>query len=442
MQQFLHLLIVNRDRRQGLATLHGSRWLLPVVCCTERTRAGPLAVRWITEHGIAGHVVGQWLGRLSPANAAMDWLVILDSRTLRHSVAPPGMRWTPLEHLQSSGSLLDYQQWALRKAVPNDLPFVAGPFGSMTWLDGARDWLNVVVGPLTGSPICYKATPYEVVLGITNASGTAYLKGLTDDRVAEATLTSTLAGALPQSFARTLALERRADDSVLWLTAHCPGATLAADPTTDRTVRVVAALAQIQRHFSGRWTTRLGIPAVDLAAAEAWARALVIERADSKTVARCDASLTRVCRAVGSADLPHSWIPLDLDAGNVLVDDASVRFIDLDQSRVGAVPLALSTLLRRLTRVPAGSGSPPWIDAVRRAYEQSWTPCLELRERWSDLETASMLLESHLGWQQLSRKAERGEVHDVLDRAAANTAQRLARALGGERDTGWAHGSR
>jgi hypothetical protein len=442
MQQLLHLLIVDRDRREALATMHGSRWLLPIACCTERTRAGPLAARWIAEHGVTGYVIGQWLGRVAPANDAMDWLVVVDACRSRQAAAPPNRCWTALERLQDSASLLDYQTWAVEKAGREDLPCVAGPFGSMTWFDDAREWMNVVAGgPLTGSPICYKATPYEVVVGIAAACGTVYFKGLTGDRVAEATLTSTLARELPGSFARTLALERRADASVWWLTADCSGTTLAADLTRERTVLVAANLARIQRHLIGR-TSGLGIPEADLASAAAWALALVFERADSETAIRCEASLARVHRTVGTADLPRSWIPLDLDAGNVVIDDESVRFIDLDESRIGSVPLALSTLLRRLKRRRASSASPLRIDAMQRAYERSWMPCLQLRERWSDLETASVLLECHTAWQQLRQKTERGEVHGALDLAATYTAQRLARALDKDRDASADHGRR
>jgi hypothetical protein len=438
MQQFLHLLIVDRDGRQGLAAVHGSRWLLPVIRSTERTRAGPLAVRWIAEHGLAGHVIGQWLGRLSPANNAMDWLVIVDARPARSGVAPPGMRWTPLERLQSSASLLDYQQWTLTKAVPDDLPRVAGPFGSMTWFDDVRAWLTVVAGLPIAPPICYKATPYEVVLGIETASGPVYFKGLSGDRVAEATLTSTLAGELPRSFARTLMLERRAD-SVWWLTAHCSGTTLAAGLTRERTLRAAANLARVQRHLSG---LTMGCPVLEghLTAAAAWGRALLLARSDAAAVDSYDEALARIDRTVNDADLPRSWIPLDLDAGNVLIDDESVRFIDLDRSYVGSVPLALSTLLRRLRR--ADSVCPLWVDAVHHAYERSWTPCLALRERWPDFETASLLLECHMGWRQLQQKSERGEVSGALDLAASHAAQRLARAFDGRGDTGSTQGSR
>jgi hypothetical protein len=439
MQQFLHLLIVNRDRRQGLATVHGSRWLLPVVCCTERTRAGPLAARWIAEHGLTGHVIGQWFGRVGPAMDAIDWLVVVAVSPERRAAPPAGMHWRPFEHLKSSASLLDYQQWAMQKAVPNDLPCVAGPFGSMTWFDEARAWIDIVAGPPIGSPICYKTTPYEVVLSIETASGTVYFKGLTGDRVGEATLTSTLAGELPESFARTIALETRADQSVWWLTAHCSGASLAANLTPERTRLVAAHLARIQGQVIGR-TRCLGVPDADLAAAATWARTLVVEHLDSATADRCDASLTGTRQAAGAHDLPRSWIPLDLDAGNVLIDDESVRFIDLDQSCVGPAPLALSTLLRRLRR--ADSTSPLWSGTVHGAYERSWAPHLELGERWSELETASLLLECHMGWQRLQQKSERGEVDGALDLAAISTAQRLAEALDRGRDTGAAHGSR
>src|SRR5258708_10917814 len=171
MQQLLHLLIVDRDRRRSLATVHGARWLLPIVCCTERMRAGPLAAGWLAERGLSGDVVGQWLGRLTPTNDAMDWLVVVDARAPRGLATVPDLRWVSLEHLKSSASILDYQHWALEKAIPRDVPSSAGPFGSMTWFDEVREWLEIVAGPLSGSPVFYKVTPYEVVVGISTARG-------------------------------------------------------------------------------------------------------------------------------------------------------------------------------------------------------------------------------------------------------------------------------
>jgi hypothetical protein len=441
MQQVLHLLIVDRDRCRGLATVHDSRWLLPVVRCPERTRGGPLAGRWLAERGLDGDVIGQWLGGLTPTNDAMDWLVVVDARWAREPAMVPDLGWVSLEQLKSSASVVDYQRWAVEKAILRDVPSIAGPFGSMTWLDEARKWVTAVVGPATASPICYKATPYEVVLGIAAARGPVYFKGLTGDRSAEATITSTLSAELPDSFARTLALERRADSSTWWLTEHCRGTTLAADLTCERATLVAAALGRVQQHFRDR-SADLRVPDVDMAKVAAWASALVAERVSPEAGDRCDAVATKAQRTLKGVDLPRGWIPLDLDAGNVLVDNQSVRFIDLDDSYVGAVPLPLSTFLQRAIRTQASEDRPSWIDTVHRAYEESWTPHLDLRRRWSDIDLASTLIDCHLAWQRLMQKMEQGEVHGVRELADARTAQRLARAIAGGVDANGVHGSR
>jgi Ser/Thr protein kinase RdoA (MazF antagonist) len=161
---------------------------------------------------------------------------------------------------------------------------------------------------------------------------------------------------------------------------------------------------------------------------------LLGEHVSPETADRCEVAVAKAHQILSAADLPFSWIPLDLDAGNVLIENETVRFIDLDDSCVGAAPLALSTLLRRLRRMPARSRSPMWIDEAHRTYEECWAPRLELRGQWPDVEVASLLIECHIGWRQLLQKSERGEVHGALDVAATNTARRLARALGGGHD--------
>ncbi|MCU1384445.1 MAG: hypothetical protein JWL71_3142 [Acidobacteria bacterium] len=428
MEQILHVLIVDRDRREGLATVRGSRWLLPIVCCTERMRAGPVVAGWAAERGVDGPVVGQWLGRLTPTNDAIDWLVIVDARAARRGGMPRDLQWVPLEHLKSSPSIADYQRWALEQAIPGEVPSIAGPFGSMTWFDEACDWLQMVAGPLSGSPVFYKITPHEVVLRVATAHGQSYLKGLTGDRLREAAVTSILSSELPESFAPTLALESRADGSAWWLTAHCSGTTVAADLTVERMRLVVAALGCIQQRVSDH-AAAFPIPAVDLAMVSKWARALLRAHMSSATVDRCDAAIARAQRSVAAADFPCSWAPLDLDAGNVLIDDESVRFIDLDDSHIGAAPLPLATFLRRARRLRAGADWPSWVDALRHAYEASWTPQLALDTCWSDIETASILIDCHLGWQRLLQKIERGEVHGARELAGMRSAQRLAHAL-------------
>jgi hypothetical protein len=439
MQQILHLLVVDRDHREGLATACGLRWLLPIVCCTERMRPGPLAANWLAERGISGDVIGQWLGHLTSRNDAMDWLVVVNARPTRGLATPPGLRWLPLQHLKSAASIIEYQTWALRKAMAGDVPSTTGPFGSMQSFDGVRDWVETIAGALSAPPVFYKIMPYEVVLGVSTASGRFYFKGLTGDRIAEAAITSVLSRELPDTFARTLALEQRADGSAWWLTEHCRGTTVAADLTCERMMLVAAALARIQQHLADR--TDLHVPGADLATAAAWARTLLGEHVSSETFDRCDAAIARAYQTVSTSDLPRSWIPLDLDPGNVLIEDAVVRFIDLDDSRVGAVPLAASTFLRRARRMRTGADWPLWTEAVHRAYEEAWAPPLELRKRWPDLDAASMMIDAHLGWQRLLQKIERHQVHGARELAAARTAQRLARALDNGRNVDSVQGS-
>jgi hypothetical protein len=429
MSQLLHLLIVDRERAEALATMVGSRWLLPAISCPEHTRASPLAARWLAERGLSGHLVGQWLGRLSQANNAMDWLVVLDADPICTATPIQDLHWLSFEYLKSSPSLLDYQRWAVATATVGELPSVTGPFGSMTWCDRVQTWLESVAGPQCDSPLCYNVTPYEVTLRVSTGRGVGYFKGLSGDRIAEASITSRLSDQLPESFARTLAFERQADGSAWWLMAHCPGTTLATDLTLQRACLVGRALGRIQQHLIDRGVD-LELPDADLASAATWALSLLSAHVSPETAGRCDTAIASARQTLNSAEFPRSWIPLDLDAGNVLIDGESVRFIDLDDSRVGVAPFALSTMLRRVGRQGRGAESPHWIDAVHRAYEESWIPPRDAGERWADLDVASILIDGHLGWQRLVQKTERGEVHGVIESAAPRTARRLARALG------------
>jgi len=440
MQQILHLLVVDRDRCEGLATACGSRWLLPIVCCTERMRPGPLAANWLAERGISGDVIGQWLGHLTSRDDAMDWLVVIDARPTRGLATPSGLRWLQLEHLKSSASIIEYQTWALRKAMAGGVPSTTGPFGSMVWFDHVRDWVETVAGALSAPPVSYKITPYEVVVGVSTARGRFYFKGLMGDRIAEAGITSVLSREFPDTFARTLALELRADGAAWWLMEHCRGAIVAADLTCEKMILVATTLGRIQQQVRDR--TELHVPDADPATAAAWARALLSEHVSPETFDRCDAAIANACRTVSARDLPRSWIPLDLDPGNVLIDDGVVRFIDLDDSRIGAAPLAALTFVRRVRRMQTGAGwQPSWTKAVHHAYEEAWAPPLEVRKRWPDLDAASMMIDAHLGWQRLLQKIERHEVYGARELAAARTAQRLARALDNGRNVDSVQGS-
>src|SRR5262245_36295852 len=117
MREFLHLLVVDRERGMAAAAAYDGRWFLPIVCGPSRARAAPLVLEWLARRGMGGDVLGQWLGRVAPDGRAIDWLMAVasDARTNAGS----GLRWIPLHALRSSPSLMEYQQWALATATGN-----------------------------------------------------------------------------------------------------------------------------------------------------------------------------------------------------------------------------------------------------------------------------------------------------------------------------------
>jgi hypothetical protein len=402
MKQILHLLIVDRNRRAALAATCGSRWLLPVVTCDERTRAVPLIVRWCAEHLVIGDVAGQWLGRVT--STGIDWLVAIDAR-LERSSPEPALQWMPLDTLSPAMSVLEYQQWAVERTLARGpLPSVEGPFGKFWWPDEARAWVGRVVGSAVESLTPYRTGAYEVVVGADCAGDRVYCKGLTPERAAEARVTQALAAIEPESFARTLALEHRADGSLWWLTAACPG------KSGGDAHRVAHALARIQQRVlaagaTGEW------PRLDLDAAARWTGELL---GDSP----CSDAVRRQCTRVMCADVPVSWIPMDLDPTNVLVDHVDrVRFIDMDDSFLGPAPLAMATLAMR-----CGDKTP------YRTYERSWSPSLTGLD-WFAFEATATIVQFWLGWQRLERHVTRGEVFVDGDFAAARTRDRLVKAI-------------
>src|SRR5260221_5898758 len=383
MKQTLHVLIVNRGRRAALAATCGPRWLLPVLTCDERTRAAPLIVRWCSDRGIHGDVAGQWLGRVT--SNATDWFLVIIAR---HSAATTDstLRWRSLDALASTPAVLDYQQWAVSKALTRGvLPSVAGPFGNLSWPDEVRSWIGNAVGSPVTSSTPYRVGAHEVVVGADCASGRVYCKGLTPERAAEARVTAALAAIEPESFARTLASKDRGDGSVWWLTAGCDGR-----PGGD-VHRIAQALARIQQRGLAAGVPP-ELPRLDLDAPAQWASALVLDSPSGDVV-------RRQCARVTCAGGPSSWIPLDLDPTNVLVDDdGRVRFIDVDDSFLGPAPLAMATLaMRRDDRTPY------------RTYERSWSPPLVDLD-WVAFETTATVVQLWLGWQRLDRHIAPGEV--------------------------------
>jgi hypothetical protein len=405
MRQIIHLLVVDSERRAALAARIGSRWLLPVLSCAERVRVPPLAARWCEGRGIRADVAGQWLGRVTEQGT--DWLMVVATRANRQ-VCDAGLAWTSFDALTSNESVVEYQQWALGCVLDRVRPpSVSGSFGNLTWPDRARAWITAVAGaPFAVTP--YRVGAHEVVLGADCTAGRVYFKGLVGERAAEAHLTQALAALAPDSFAQTLALERQADGSTWWLTAACPGET---SKDADASAR---ALAGVQQRVNDA-VVQLTLTAVesDLAAAADWTRDLLV----------CPASASVIrdaCDSVIDADVPRSWIPMDLDPTNILVDDiGAVRFIDVDDSFAGPAPLAIAAFAQRCRHTTA-----------YRSYEASWSPSLKAPE-WQRFAVAAAVLQAWLGWQRLTQHVERGEVCATLDRVEARIRERLGRTIYG-----------
>lgn len=391
--QTLHLMAVDVDRRAALAVTYGSRWLLPVVTCHERTRALPLVTRWLRERGISGDVAGQWLGRVT--DDAIDWLLPIPTQLACASTVAL-LEWHELNALASSASVLEYQQWALsRTLVHGRQPCINGPFGNLSWPHEVRRWIGGAMESSIAKLTPYRAGAHEVVVEAESAERRVYFKGLTQERGSEAQITRALAAIEPDSFAPTIAFGPGPDDSAWWLTGACRGRPC------GNAHRVAQALARIQQRLATTDVTR-ELSGLDLDAAIEWASRLL-----------------GVSPPGLRANAPDSWIPMDLDPTNALVDsDGGVRFIDLDDSFVGAAPLAIAGLARR-----CGDRS------LQQTYEQSWSPALTGLD-WAAFETMATVVQSWLAWRRLERSVARGEVFVDRELAAARTRVRLVKALG------------
>jgi hypothetical protein len=395
MKQVLHLLIVNSESRQAQAARFGTRWLLPTIACAERTRAGPLAARWCAERGLSGDVAGQWLGRVN--DDSVDWLIAIAAAPLQPALT--ALDWIDLDSVASGPSVVEYQSWSVARCLERaERPAVCGPFGTLEWPAKTREWVTASLGSTASAWMPYRISAHEVVAGVETARGRVFFKGLSGPRSAEALLTRTLASLAPESFAPTLALEHRDDGSVWWLTGECPGGT------SHDTALVATALARIQQQLMPRLHDLANLTTADLEGAARWTR----------TGFSHPEHLDAICDAVdyvSRAGLPSTWIPMDLDSSNVLVQAEAVRFIDVDDSFVGPAPLAAAAFAGRCP-----------------AYEHAWWPSLRGLD-WGRLRMAARTFQSWRGWQRLECNVARGEVHVDRDRAAARVRKRLAAAL-------------
>jgi hypothetical protein len=432
MHQLLHVLVVDYEGHAALADTHGTKWLLPMVSCSERTRAVPAIQRWIEQQGLTGALIGQWLGRLTIDAAAIDWLVVFRANDLASRSSKHSLSWIPLERLRSSASVFDYQQWAVRAVTAYGLPQVTGPFGNLAWADRVHAWLEQVVGglPDDGQSVVYRAGAYEVVTSVRTRSGPMYFKGLAPDRASEAHVTSALAAAMPDSFARTNALAPQDNGSTWWLAQGCAGVPLAQRLTLGSAELVAAACARIQREARSLAGLDANLPPLDLRGAAAWSIELLRNEDSGSASDTCCAAIAYACDEVDVAVTPCSWVPMDLDPANVLIDcGGAVRFIDLDDSYRGPAALAMATLARRIRRLDVERSVS--IEALYRAYERSWSWSALGDRAWRAFDIMSNVMEARLGWERVVRNTSRGELHGPLTPVAERLALGLGRAVKG-----------
>ncbi|HEX3701861.1 MAG TPA: hypothetical protein VHU82_00930 [Vicinamibacterales bacterium] len=433
MHQLLHLLVVDHEGRAALADMHGTKWLLPMVSCSERTRAVSSIQRWIDQRRLTGALIGQWVGRLTIDAAAIDWLVVFRASAQVSRSSNQALCWIPLDRLRSSASVFDYQQWAVGMVSAGGSPRVAGPFGAFTWTEGVHAWLGAVVdgSPDDSRSVVYRAGAHEVVTCVPTATGPMYFKGLAHDRAVEAHVTSALAAAMPGSFARTRAAAPQDDGSLWWLAESCAGVPLAQRLTLENAECVAAACARTQSEALSLARLDAHLPRLDLRGAAAWGIELLRSAAHHSEGDSCSEAIAYACDEVDRAAAPCSWVPMDLDPANVLVDShGAVRFIDLDDSYRGPSALAMATFARRVRRLDVERKVS--VEALYRAYERSSSWSALGDRAWRAFEIMSDVLEARLGWERVVRNASRGELHGPLTPVAERLALRLVRGVNGQ----------
>lgn len=162
MNQLLHLLIVDHGGGAALADTRDKKWLLPVVSCSERTRAVSAIQRWAERQNVGGEMIGQWLGRVTVSADAIDWLVVIRASARAFRASLPQLSWIPLEWLRASDSMFHYQGWAISRATPDGRPpQVAGPFGTLAWPDRINAWIENIAGTDARIAVVYRAGPYN-----------------------------------------------------------------------------------------------------------------------------------------------------------------------------------------------------------------------------------------------------------------------------------------
>ena len=428
MDQCLHLLVVDPREDFILIDWHRGRWLLPVFGSRERVRVGPLAQRLADRRGIGGHVVGQWLGRVSTSPDVVDWVVVV--RASVASVHPGSSTWISPRALLAADPVIEYQRWALEKMLAGRRGLrVRGPFGHPEWPDAVHAWVASTAGTVTTRQIVpYRMTAHAIVMMLPTSIGPLYVKGLSS--ADEAALTIALSSLAPASFPRTHAVERGLHGETWWLMHACAGSTLSSDPTVERARLVARECGRLQRDLPAAVLDRL-VP-VDAARAAAWSAERLQSLGTDSEVDRCVDLIQTACADVAHARTPVAWTPLDLDPGNVILEDGQVRFIDIDESYRGPAPLAVATFVRRLRRLSSGAVAAGSEQSIYAAAEQGLGMSPLGGRLWRAFEIVSMVLEMESGWRQVLKNIERNELHAPLELIERRIAQRLLRAVAGK----------
>jgi hypothetical protein len=402
MQPYLHFLVVDRRRRSALIQVVDGRWMLPVVTCSERARAPLIAARWLVARQLTGVVAGQWLGRIAPNGHSIDWLIAIAADSPLES---PPFSWASIDGLESSRAVVDYQAWCIDRVVTRVGIGVGGPFGSLDWIDHARSWIESTGLTALSSPICFRASAHDVVLGMRCGSAEMYFKGAAPDRAFDLHAIAAAARALPESFPRTLAMEEDASSTKCVLQG-CVGVPLAR-LRDEHAVRVAFDIGRVQRRLAAE-LLRSTINLSDIiGAADGLLEWAGLPPLSAPTRHAFDEVMS----------LPEGWTPLDLDPSNVFVDGSHVSYIDLEP-RIAVMPIALSVLARRL------HATGEHLRALRRAYESA----LRVRVPWQSVDLVSVVAEIVLGWRTMLRNVEYEEVSGRVDRVERAVAKRLASA--------------
>jgi len=425
MEQRIHVLLVDASGLRVVVDWHSGRWLLPVVIYRERERILPRVVDLMARRRVPAYALGQWLGRVSPQGDAVDWVVVLRAADANSQVtrAP----WTSIERLVHAPGFIAYQEWAIARLMSSGACRVNGPFGELTWLDRVVGWAEASVGAVSRPDILpYRLTSHTVVMRLQTASGRFYFKGLAPDAASEALLTGKLAGAAPRSFAATQALDKQPDGSVWWLMRECAGTALAARPTVASARRAAYECGRLQLALPVSIFD--GLETIDIRATADWGASFLGRLADEGGAQRLALLVNNARDAVGRRGQGSSWLPLDLDPGNVLVDDHDIRFIDLDESYVGPGSLAAATFARRFRSLTGGAHAKADLE-IRVAHARGLRSAALCERDWRSFEVLSIVLEMNAGWRRVRRNVERGELTASLDAIEQRIAHRLLRRL-------------